>query len=255
MNNDDLCLITGGGSGIGRSTAIKFAKNKYKTIIIGRREAELKNTIEMCGESSINISYIVCDIGNDREITSLKKNIKKEFGDLTILINNAGASSSVRSIAHIPVDQWENVLNINLQAVYRLCQEFLPEMIKKKNGTIITVSSMAALNPGLLGGAAYSAAKAGVTNLMGDINAEFSNDGIRATAVMPAEVDTPILENRALVPNESARSTMMQPEDLADVIYTCATLNSRTTIETIVLKPTLKRDLSPDLKAAKNKIN
>ena len=255
MNNDDLCLITGGGSGIGRSTAIKFAKNKYKTIIIGRREAELKNTIEMCGESSINISYIVCDIGNDREITSLKNNIKKEFGDITILINNAGASSSVRSIAHIPVDQWENVLNINLQAVYRLCQEFLPEMIKKKNGTIITVSSMAALNPGLLGGAAYSAAKAGVTNLMGDINAEFSNDGIRATAVMPAEVDTPILENRALVPNESARSTMMQPEDLADVIYTCATLNSRTTIETIVLKPTLKRDLSPDLKAAKNKIN
>ena len=255
MKKNDLCLITGGGSGIGRSTAIKFSENNYKTIIIGRRETELKKTIEMCGKYSENISYVVCDIGNDSEITKLKNNIKKEFGDISILINNAGASSSVRSIAHIPVDQWKNVLNINLQAVYRLCQEFLPEMIKKKNGTIITVSSMAALNPGLLGGAAYSAAKAGVTNLMGDINAEFSNDGIRATAVMPAEVDTPILDNRALIPNQSARSTMMQPEDLADIIYTCATINSRTTIETVVLKPTLKRDLSSDLKAAKNKIN
>jgi short-subunit dehydrogenase len=253
MKKDDLCLITGGGSGIGRSTAIKFSKNNYKTIIIGRRESELKKTIQMCGDSN-NVSYIVCDIGNDIEISKLKKDIKTKFGDISILINNAGASSSVRSIAHIPVDQWENVLNINLQAVYRLCQEFLPDMIEKKKGTIITVSSMAALNPGLLGGAAYSAAKAGVTNLMGDINAEFSNDGIRATAVMPAEVDTPILDNRALVPNESARSTMMQPEDLADVIYMCATVNTRTTIETVVLKPTLKRDLSSDLKAAKNKI-
>jgi len=253
MKKDDLCLITGGGSGIGRSTAIKFSKNNYKTIIIGRRESELKKTIQMCGDSN-NVSYIVCDIGNDIEISKLKKDIKTKFGDISILINNAGASSSVRSIAHIPVDQWENVLNINLQAVYRLCQEFLPDMIEKKKGTIITVSSMAALNPGLLGGAAYSAAKAGVTNLMGDINAEFSNDGIRATAVMPAEVDTPILDNRALVPNESARSTMMQPEDLADVIYMCATVNARTTIETVVLKPTLKRDLSSDLKAAKNKI-
>ena len=194
MKNNDLCLITGGGSGIGRSTAIKFSSNDYKTIIIGRREGELKKTVEMCGDYSKNISYIVCDIGIDSEITKLKTDIKCTHGDVSILINNAGASSSVRSIAHIPVKQWENVLNINLQAVYRLCQEFLPDMIEQKKGTIVTVSSMAALNPGLLGGAAYSAAKAGVTNLMGDINAEFSNDGIRATAVMPAEVDTPILD-------------------------------------------------------------
>ena len=126
-------------------------------------------------------------------------------------------------------------------------------MLNKKNGTIITISSMAALTPGLLGGSAYGAAKAAVTNLMGDINAEFSNMGIRATAIMPAEVDTPILENRALVPNKDARSTMMQPEDLADMIFTIASINSRTTVETVVMKPTLKRDLSDDLNAAKNK--
>ena len=112
---------------------------------------------------------------------------------------------------------------------------------------------MAALTPGLLGGAAYSAAKAAVTNLMGDINAEFSNMGIRATAIMPAEVDTPILENRALVPDQNARSTMMQPEDLAEMIFVVANIDIRTTVETIVMKPTTKRDLSDDLSAAMNK--
>jgi len=77
--------------------------------------------------------------------------------------------------------------------------------------------------------------------------------GIRATAIMPAEVDTPILENRALIPNKDARSTMMQPEDLAEMIFATANLDIRTTVETIIMKPTIKRDLSDDLNAAMNK--
>tara|TARA_B100001996_G_C18630351_1_gene581509 strand:+ start:372 stop:1139 length:768 start_codon:yes stop_codon:yes gene_type:complete len=253
MNSTDLCLITGGGSGIGRATAIKFAQNDIRTIIVGRREGALQETIALAGSSGKNISSIRCDISKDSEIVRLKKEILDNFGNVTILINNAGSSSSVRSIAHIPKDQWDDVLNVNLKSVYRICQEFLKDMLNKKSGTIITISSMAALTPGLLGGAAYSAAKAAVTNLMGDINAEFSNMGIRATAIMPAEVDTPILENRALVPDQNARSTMMQPEDLAEMIFVVANIDIRTTVETIVMKPTTKRDLSDDLSAAMNK--
>ena len=253
MSPKELCLITGGGSGIGRATAIKFASNNIKTIIVGRREEALLETIDLAGKYGDNITLFQCDISLDSEIKRLREDVEANFGSVSILINNAGASSQVRSIAHIPTDQWDNVLNVNLRSVYRICQEFLKDMLNKKSGTIITVSSMAALNPGLLGGSAYSAAKAAVTNLMGDINAEFSNMGIRATAIMPAEVDTPILENRALIPDKDARSTMMQPEDLAEMIFTVASLDNRTTVETIVMKPTIKRDLSEDLKAAMNK--
>ena len=210
-------------------------------------------TIDLAGKYGDNITLFQCDISLDSEIKRLREDVEANFGSVSILINNAGASSQVRSIAHIPTDQWDNVLNVNLKSVYRICQEFLKDMLNKKSGTIITVSSMAALNPGLLGGSAYSAAKAAVTNLMGDINAEFSNMGIRATAIMPAEVDTPILDNRALIPDKDARSTMMQPEDLAEMIFTVASLDNRTTVETIVMKPTIKRDLSEDLKAAMNK--
>ncbi|MBH60694.1 MAG: 3-oxoacyl-ACP reductase [Dehalococcoidia bacterium] len=253
MSPKELCLITGGGSGIGRATAIKFASNNIKTIIVGRREEALLETIDLAGKYGDNITLFQCDISLDSEIKRLREDVEANFGSVSILINNAGASSQVRSIAHIPTDQWDNVLNVNLRSVYRICQEFLKDMLNKKSGTIITVSSMAALNPGLLGGSAYSAAKAAVTNLMGDINAEFSNMGIRATAIMPAEVDTPILDNRALIPDKDARLTMMQPEDLAEMIFTVASLDNRTTVETIVMKPTIKRDLSEDLKAAMNK--
>ena len=160
----------------------------------------------------------------------------------------------IRSVAYIPKEQWDEVVNINLNSVYLICQKFMKNMIKNKNGTIITISSMAALKPGLLGGAPYGAAKAGVTNLMGAINSEFSNDGIRATSIMPGEVDTPILNNRAKIPNKNERDTMMQPEDLAEIVFLTSNLNNRTNIETVVVNATYKRDVSEDLNAARNKI-
>jgi NADP-dependent 3-hydroxy acid dehydrogenase YdfG len=79
----------------------------------------------------------------------------------------------------------------------------------------------------------------------------FRNSGIRATTIMPAEVDTPILENRPLVPDETARSTMMRPEDVAEAILLCATLPQRTVIEEIVISPTVLRDQSADLEVAR----
>jgi len=254
--NQKLCLITGGGSGIGRATAIKFAQNKIKTIIVGRRINALEDTVSLAGENSVFLTPVKADLSTEDGINNLFSYVEKNFDtNVNILVNNAGSSSKVRSIAHIPKNQWDEVLNINLNSVYLLCQKFLKDMIINKNGTIITISSMAALKPGLLGGAPYGAAKAGVTNLMGAINSEFSNDGIRATAIMPGEVDTPILNNRAKVPSIDERETMMRPEDLAEIVFLTANLNNRTNIETIVVNATHKRDVSGDLKAAKEKTN
>ena len=125
-------------------------------------------------------------------------------------------------------------------------------MLKRSEGTVITVSSMAALTPGLLGGAPYSAAKAASLNMMRGLNAELREEGIRACAIMPAEVDTPILANRPLPPDAEARSTMMRPEDVATAILLCATMPQRTLVSEIVLMPTQPRDTSKDMKAAKD---
>jgi NADP-dependent 3-hydroxy acid dehydrogenase YdfG len=125
-------------------------------------------------------------------------------------------------------------------------------MIERGSGTIITTSSYAALTPGLLGGASYSAAKAASYNLMRGISAELKNKGIRATTILPAEVDTPILNNRPLNPDAAARATMMMPEDVAQAILLCATLPGRTVIEEIVMSPTQPRDRTLDMEAAAN---
>jgi NADP-dependent 3-hydroxy acid dehydrogenase YdfG len=124
-------------------------------------------------------------------------------------------------------------------------------MLKRGEGTVITVSSMAALTPGLIGGAPYSAAKAASFNMMRGLAAELRSQGIRATTILPAEVDTPILARRPLPPDQQARDTMMKPEDVAEAILLCATLPQRTMIEQIVLVPTKPRDMSADIETAR----
>jgi len=125
-------------------------------------------------------------------------------------------------------------------------------MIERGGGTIITISSLAALRSGLIGGAPYGAAKAAVLNLMGHVHNVLRDKGIRATTIMPAEVDTPILDNRPLVPGAAARATMMQAEDVAQAIMLCVTLPARTVIEEMVISPTILRDQSADLKTARD---
>jgi len=169
-----------------------------------------------------------------------------------VLVNNAGHSSKARNVRWVPQDEWDAVVNVNLTGVYALTQAVLPSMIARGRGTIITVSSLAALKPGLIGGAPYGAAKAGVRNLMGHVHTVLREKGIRATTIMPAEVDTPILDNRPLPPDAAARATMMMPEDVAEAILLCVTLPARTVIEEIVISPTRSRDQSQEIAVARD---
>src|SRR5439155_13129154 len=104
----------------------------------------------------------------------------------------------------------------------------------------------AALLTGPIDHATYGAAKSGERNLMGHVHNVLRAKGIRATTIMPGEVDTPILSRRPLVPDDKARATMMQPEDVARAVLLCATLPPRTVIEEIVMSPTVARDWSAD---------
>ena len=246
-----VVIVTGGGSGIGQATALKFAAEGAEIVITGRRQRPLDDTVDKIEAAGGKASAVSMDMEDGAAVRTFAKSVLDRFGKVDVLINNAGHSSKVRSINLVGQEEWDSVLAVNVTGVYQLCQAIIPSMIERGGGTVITVSSMAAIRPGLLGGAAYSAAKAAVTNLMGDINAEFGSKGIRATAVMPADVDTPILLNRPLPPGEEARSTMMGSEDLADVILMCAKMPMRTTIESVVLSPTIKRDTSADLAAAR----
>jgi len=248
---DQVAIVTGGGSGIGRAAAKMLAEQGAQVVIAGRRKASLDEVVAEIEAAGGRCAARVADVGKTAEAALLARWTLERYGRVDVLVNNAGHSSKIRNIRYVDEREWESVLAVNLTGVYKLTQAVLPGMIERGGGTIVTVSSLAALRPGLIGGAPYGAAKAGVRNLMGHIHTVLRDKGIRATTILPAEVDTPILDNRPLVPDARARATMIQPEDVARAILLCVTLPSRTVIEEIVMSPTILRDQSADIEVAR----
>src|SRR5262245_5188348 len=247
-----VAIVTGAGSGIGRQTARMLAAEGALVVAAGRRRAPLETLVTEITRSGGRADARAADVGDPDQAAALTRSVIEHHGRVDILINHAGSSSRVRNVRWVGLEEWERVFAVNMTGVYALIQAVLPGMIARGGGTIVTVSSVAAIRPGLLGGAPYGAAKAAVRNLMGHVHTVLRDKGIRATTVMPAEVDTPILDNRPLPPDARARATMMQPEDVAAAILLCVTLPPRTVVEEIVLSPTATRDLSADLAVARD---
>ena len=248
-----VALVTGGMGGLGEAICIKLDGMGIKVVVTyspgNAKHADWLKEMEGQGHKFVAFP---CDVSDYESCQKTIAQVTKDVGPVDILINNAGHSSKARNVRWVTQDDWDAVINVNLTGVYALIQAVLPGMIERGGGTIVTVGSVAALRPGLIGGAPYGAAKAGVLNLMGHVHTVLRDKGIRATTVMPAEVDTPILDNRPLPPDATARATMMLPEDVAEAIMMCVTLPERTVVEEIVLSPTRTRDQSRDIAVSRD---
>ncbi len=244
-------ILTGAGSGIGRVTAKMLGELGANVFVVGRRENLLKESVKEIEDAGGKGAYLSADLEDGDSAANVAKEAIKAFGNIQYLVNNAGHSSKVRSMRYVEKDDWQSVFNVNVEGVYRLTQAILPNMIENGGGTVVTISSMAAINPGLMGGVPYSSAKAAVAAMMTAMRQELREHGIRSCTIYPAEVDTPILDNRPLPPDEQARSTMMQPEDIAETILLCMRMPHRTIIQDLIVSPTIQRDVSEDMKIAK----
>lgn len=245
-----IAIITGAGSGIGASAALQFAAEGASVVLVGRRPGPLDETAAQIRKAGGVATVHPADLEDGDAAAGVVEATIKEFGRVDILVNNAGHSSRVRSIKYVGPEEWESVFKVNVEGVYRITQAAVNDMVKRREGTVITVSSMAALTPGLLGGSPYSAAKAASLNMMRGMNAELRAEGIRACTIIPAEVDTPILKNRPKPPDAAARATMMGADDVAAAVLFCATTPQRTLVSEIVMMPTQPRDTTEDMKAA-----
>lgn len=245
-----VAIVTGAGSGIGREVAIRLGDEGAALALAGRRTEPLETTRELIEKAGGRAAARPTDVGDAEQARALVAWAEAEFGRVDVLVNNAGVNSAARTLATTDVDTWNAVFAVNVTGPLALSRAVLPGMLQRGDGTIITVSSLAAINPGPMAGAAYSASKAAVTNLMGSLNAELRGQGIRACTVFPGEADTDILEKRALVPDAAARATMMRAEDVAAAVVFCATMPPRTLVEQIYLRPTVLRDRRADVQAA-----
>src|SRR3954463_2120551 len=201
--DNKVAIVTGAGTGIGRECAKLLAREGAKVVLVGRRREVLDEVVGEIAASGHQAFPRASDIEKRADVEALVAWTRKEVGPPDILVNNAGAASRVLNVRWISDDDWANTVSVNLTAVYLLSQAVLPGMLEQGGGTIVTVSSLAALRPNRLGGAAYGAAKAGARNFMTYLHNTFRNDGIRATSILPGEVATPIMDSRARPPSEA----------------------------------------------------
>ena len=239
-------LVTGAGTGIGARLALDLAEAGAKVAICGRRREPLEETARLAGAA---IAVHLADLADPDEAFRLAEVV----GPVDILVNNAGFSSNVRSTRHVGPEEWRAVMDVNTLGPAMLTRALLPPMIEKGAGDVVTVSSMAAIRPSIMAGAPYSAAKAAVRAWMDVLATEVQRHGIRCITVFPGEVDTPILDRRALPPDAGARATMMMPEDISAAIVMALALPQRATVSEIAIIATESRDLTEDVQAAMEK--
>ena len=188
---DKVVLITGASSGLGKETAILFAKEGAKVVAVARRMEKLE---ELVGETKDLPGVIVAfegDVGNGQEISDMVKFTLDKFGQIDILINNAGIIDGHMPAGEMTDEMWDNVLNINLTAPLKLTRAVLPTMIDKGAGNIINISSVGGLNGGR-GGAGYVSTKHALIGLTKNTGFVYADKGIRCNAICPGSVPTGI---------------------------------------------------------------
>lgn len=246
-----VALVTGAGTGIGRESAILLAREGATVVLTGRRIAPLQDVAGLIEKACGKAVARALDIESRQAIVDTVAWVKSTIGPVDILVNNAGSASKVLNARFISEEEWIATVNVNLTAVFNMTQAVLEDMIAKNEGTVITVSSLAVINPNLLGGAAYGAAKAGVKNFMTFVHNTYRNQGIRATTILPGETDTPIMNNRARPPLDSERAVMLDPQDVARAVLLCASLQKGAMIPELHICPTFMRDTSADIETAR----
>ena len=192
-----IALITGGGRGIGRAISIGLAREGASVAISARNQDEIDSVAEEIhgmGGTSLTMPGDLCAPGNPQQL--VERTIRA-FGTVDILVNNAGVGSALspRPVADFDDEFWNLSLALNLTAPYLLCKAVLPEMLKKKKGRIINISSVAG-KIGLLHASAYCASKHGLLGLTKALALEVARDGITVNAICPGPVRTAMSDAR-----------------------------------------------------------
>ena len=250
--NQRICIITGGGSGIGKATAIALAFEGAIVHLVGRTLSKLEDVKEIIEKTDGRSLCHNVNITDEAAVNSMVASIADTYGKIDLLINNAGHSSPHRRLLTTTHEEIQAVIDSNLVGTIHCTKAVVPHMVSMKEGTIINVSSIAGIAPSPLGGMIYSAAKAAIINFTGFLNKDLENTGIRSSVIIPGEVNTPILDNRPTPPSRDARDTMVTAEDTADAILMIVKLPQRANIPELQIRPTYVRDLSAEIESASN---
>lgn len=232
-----VALITGGTTGIGRDTAVLFAKEGAKVVITGRREAEGKETIDLVRAAGGDGTFVKSDVSKAAETESMVRKTVEKYGRLDVAFNNAGVEGGWVPLAEQTEETWDYVHGINLKGVWLSLKYEIQQMLKQGGGgAIVNMSSVAGLI-GAPGAGIYIASKHGVLGLTKTAAIEYAAQGIRVNAVCPAVIETAMAERAFNDPVFNKRVRAMHPlgrfgkatEVAEAVLWLCSDKSSFTT--------------------------
>lgn len=230
-------VVTGAGSGVGRATAKRLLEAGWRVALVGRREETLREGVAGVQGAKENAITIACDVSKPDDVHAMaRRAIDWSGGSIGALVNAAGTNTPQRAWEVLSYESYRELIDVNLTGTFLCVQAFLPQL-RKAGGTIVNIVSDAALAASPKAGPAYVASKFGQRGLTQSINAEERGNGVRACAVLPGDIDTPLLERRPTPPDAAARSRMLQPEDVTDCVMLCINLPPRAIVEELLVRP------------------
>jgi NAD(P)-dependent dehydrogenase (short-subunit alcohol dehydrogenase family) len=235
--SNKTALVTGGGTGIGLATAIALASEGCQVVIAGRREEVLRQAAQS-HSTQPPLRWHVADVADRQSVATLFDWLEQHVGPIHILVNAAGINIPNRRMSEMRPEQWDEILAVNATGAYNCMYYALPQMRQRRDGLIVNISSISGKRASQLGGVAYSASKFAMTALGLCVANEDNAYGIRVTNVYPGEVDTPILEFRPQKVSDEHRRSILQPEDIGQVVLSIALLPPRVHVPEIIVKPT-----------------
>lgn len=215
-----VVVITGGGGGMGRATARRFAEAGAKTFVLGRS----LDSLQQCAADSELIVPVVCDVADTSSVASAMESIL-EAGVPTGLIHTAGINTPDRFMAHEDPSKvaseksWREVLDVNVMGVVNMMQAVAKPMAENGGGRIVVVSSTAGHGFDSYAGVPYTASKWAVHGLLFTARAQLSAEGIVLSEYAPGETLTPLVEKRPVKVAEQHRQAMIQADDCADSLF------------------------------------
>lgn len=192
---DKVVFLTGASSGIGEALAVEIAKKGAILGLLARREEMLRSLAEKCESFGGKARVFACDVVDAKTVQDAANALREEFGRIDILIANAGIGGNNKETRELKPEAVKKVIDINLMGAVNSIYAVLPQMLERKSGQLVAISSLAGVR-GLPKSAAYSASKGGMTNLFESIRLDVQSQGVSVTIIQPGFIKTPLTSGR-----------------------------------------------------------
>lgn len=219
---DKVAIITGAGSGMGRASAILFAKEGAKVVVADLNNEAGEETVKQVKANGGDAVFAKVDVSNEEDVKKLIRTAVDNFGKVSIVFNIAGRPQQTKAFETIEADEWDNIMAVNVKSIFFMSKHALPEL-KKEKGVILNIASVGGERP-RPGSLAYATSKGAVINMNRALAVEMAQYGIRVNCINPGPTDTPMMFGFIPEFNEEIKSTIasgtplgcwVQPEDIA----------------------------------------